>query len=407
MIASRLKLAVVADVHVGNPRWRGGPTEAGVNRRGRHVLDVLAGAVAHAKRLGADALVVAGDLFDSSRATPTLVAGVMNALQSTLKVHVIVGNHDQESTAEGDNALAPLVHLGNVQVHEAATRVVVDDCEVLLVPFQPKDARVYIPEAVAALGHCGDNPAFRAMGGIVRSRVLVIHAGVVHGTTPAWLREAPDAIDLSALERLCEAHAINAVFAGNWHQRRQWNYHDRRCPSTILQVGALVPTDFRNPGLDDYGTVAGWDGANVVVETMPGARFVTVRSAEEFDRVVQVARVTSGGGREKSIVKAAFPLYVRWLVDDPAKLDDVGAVVREEVELGILAGGEAVPEGAPARAHAQAAAAAVRSAATLQSAVASYLAGKRESLGDIAPEVEARVNRYLLLGGSHEIAAEG
>lgn len=392
---------VVADVHVGNPKWRGGAMVEGVNRRGRDVLDTLHAAVRHANASGCRALFIAGDLFDSSRATPQLVDGVMDVLREAVTdVHIIVGNHDQESTGEGDHALGPLGHLPHVTVHEKPGRVLVGDTEVLLVPFQPSDARLYVAEAVAKLGTVKGNLAFVASGGRVRSRVVILHAGVVDSLTPAYLRTVPDAVELEPFAALCAAQEIDAAVLGNWHEHRTWNLNAGRSVQ-VAQVGALVPTDFRNLGLHAYGSVLMWDGRTLSRDVLAGPRFVVAKNLAEFDAALGAVRVTKGSGKEARVTAAAFPLYVRWDVDNPAELADASARVRAEVEAGLLAGGEASPTDNAARAQAREAAQTVRAAETLRGAVVAHVAGSPMPEGVQASEVERRALRYLGLGGAH------
>jgi DNA repair exonuclease SbcCD nuclease subunit len=244
-----------ADVHVGNPRAFGGPMASGVNARGRHVLDALRAAVADAVASSSDALVVLGDLFDSSRATPQLIAAVMEVLttaaENGVPVHLLLGNHDQESADEGDHALAPLAMVEGVTVHERPAVVSVRrDAEVWMVPFQVGRASEWLPGVLERLS-AGSPPEARV--------ALALHLGVIDGETLPFLRESPDAIDLRLLRALCSQYRIGHVFCGNWHDRRVWEGPEG---AKVVQVGALAPTGFNNPGHEGYGMAEHWNGGD-------------------------------------------------------------------------------------------------------------------------------------------------
>ncbi len=222
-----MRTACVADCHVGNHAIHGGPTEAGLNRRCRLVLDTLRRAVVRADTLGCERFVVAGDLFDTVRPTPQMVSATIEALlvaqrrSSSMEIVVLLGNHDQVSTADGDNAIAVLRHAG-IQVIESTE---VRD-EICYIPFQPGDARVWVPEALKAAKGC---------------KVVITHVGIADDKTPAFLLDAKDALPLSlVLASLPEG--VRAFAAGNWHGNRNWK--ETNPSRMVVQIGALCPADY-------------------------------------------------------------------------------------------------------------------------------------------------------------------
>ena len=135
---SRKTIAVVcSDVHAGNHKRFGGATEASLNERCRHVLDVFDRACAATIASGAGYMIVAGDLFDVARPEPSLLARVQTALRNLREEGVepilLVGNHEKTSTAVGDNALAPLRDHARVIYRPE----LIDDphVEIICVPF--------------------------------------------------------------------------------------------------------------------------------------------------------------------------------------------------------------------------------------------------------------------------------
>lgn len=277
------RLAFCADVHLGNHRRFGGAVRSSLNVRCRQALDVLSAAVAVAEEGECDALYILGDLFDRSDPLPQLITETIRALQTgTMKIVVLLGNHEQVSTDVEDHALMPLAFGGdNVDVvggypvahgygsGRSAIRV-------LAVPFQPGDARKWLPGVLKERLGSGDKK--------YKHTLLGLHLGVADDRTPSYLRGAHDAIEVEALAELAKEYGISHVFAGNWHDRKQWQlaWPDSAKPKLnhtlrILQLGALVPTGFDNPGLDGYGTVAVWDSAapdKPKLVELPGPRFL-------------------------------------------------------------------------------------------------------------------------------------
>lgn len=280
-----MKIALLADIHVENHRRHGGELVAGVNNRCRLTLDALRVAIGVAEAERVDALVVLGDLFDTDRPSPQVVAAVMRALDARregLRVIVVAGNHDLRTDAAGDHALAPLYPV--VEVVDAPSVVSLGRFDLLLLPYLAGKSADEIPAALERFRKTATSPA-----------ILCIHAGIADESTPHYLRDAHDAIHVAALQRAAGACGISHVFAGNWHTPRIWpGQPDRRFPNfapQVVQVGALVPTGWDNPGMG-YGIVAIFDAITEQVETrtVPGPRFLSATSAAEVRAIAEASR---------------------------------------------------------------------------------------------------------------------
>ncbi len=371
----------VADVHIGNHKRFGGPVEASINARCRLVLASLEAAVRRVVEDAPDVFVIAGDLLDYARPEAPVLAEVQRILgllaATSTRTAVLVGNHDQTSTAPGDHALGPLAVVPGVTVVERPTALLPD---VWAVPFQPGHAKDWLSDAVrgivSSVEAAGGRPAPPG-----RPRLLTIHLGIRDEKTPPWLASSADAIDLDVLVGICKEHGITHVMAGNWHDRRTWNVDGVR----VFQLGALVPTGWDNPGLEGYGTLGAWDSGREAFkwQEIPGPRFVKTRTSAELDTVLAKAM----GG----------PCHI--FLSDAALPEDVGTrsaqLAAAQATYPKLAGFEVVPDETFAKAEAREAASAARSAETFEQALEDFVANmplpehvRREAVLD-------RVRRYV------------
>lgn len=302
------KIAFIADVHIGNHLRFGGPISCSKNSRCRMALSCLERARSLVN--DCDALVIAGDLFDHHRPEAPVIAGVQEILSrsSGLQTYIMRGNHDQNSDEPGDHALAPLEIPPVSVVDEPHTQHfgANDGISVMLLPYRSGESSRWIPEAVEDYADWADK--HYADWKYAMTRVLVLHAGIITPGTPPYLQNAHDAISVEQLDAIAKRHGLSYVLAGNWHGRmrmeREWGQH--RC--TYLQIGALVPTGFDNPGLAQYGTVAivatdGDGNHSLEIREVPGPRFVKVQNADELKAMAQAAR---GAGHN---------LMVEWSVE--------------------------------------------------------------------------------------------
>lgn len=326
-------LAFIADVHVGNHKLHGGSLDAGINLRALRTLETLGRAHRKARESGCQALFVCGDLFDYARPEPQLIAAVQRILSTGgLEVYVLVGNHEHVSTAQGDHALGPLHNVGMIEVIDRPQVVRVGNHRVVCVPFAPGDARERIPPIVAQLTE-----------GMTESFVVATHAGIIDDNTPPWLVRSENALPVTALQAL----GAQAVLSGDWHERRRW-------PGNVLQIGALCPTGWDNPGTTGYGTLAVWDGDKLRVHELEGPRFVTLDEREDLPA-------------------CQWPLYVRRRIGNADALDTSRAAGLALVESGRVAAHEVVIDKAQAQQATRTAVALARSAQTLDQAVALYV----------------------------------
>ena len=357
------RLAFIADIHVGNPSAFGGPITCGINNRGRQVLDALEAAVKAVEKY--DALVICGDLFDTSAPSPQMVAEVQRILSHAPPTYILLGNHDMVSNASGDHALGPLEPIAHVLIAQRPEVDEIGNTLLLSVPFQPGDAREWFPDAVAQLAKEADTYGDR-------KRVLAFHLGIIDSTTPAFLAHAHDAIELEVVQRLMKQHGIDAAFCGNWHNGRNWG--------RVVQCGALAPTGWDNAGWD-YGQVRTLDTVTGLISSIPvpGPRFITATTAEEARKASLEA------------TRRKCPLYLQ-LKGEAATEEQL-----EEVRAwGVQA--RAVADTADAREATKKAAVAARKATTLQEALAKYVQQMPLAEGVSREAVASMAARYLTRG---------
>lgn len=259
-----MRIAFLADLHVGNHRKWGLPsrgTVAPINTRAADIIRVLTQAKRKAEAERVSDLFVLGDIFDTSSPSPQLVAEVQSALVSReLVVHMLVGNHDAQSDQRGDHALVSMDGHRNIRVYDKPDIVYPQTGgpeAVWMVPYRPGNADDYLPALVKDMGPVDT----RAV------QVLALHLGLRDASTATWLQNAHDSFPVA---RRHELGAFTAIMAGNWHERKE-------LVPNVWQIGALVPTGFDNPGFDGYGSLLLLDTAStsmVKTHVMDGPRFV-------------------------------------------------------------------------------------------------------------------------------------
>lgn len=268
------RAAFVADVHVGNHQSLGGRYTAGLNERCSMVLRALEDAVAAAIHDECAHFVIAGDLFDTVRPSPQMLAGVMAILREFPgQVHALLGNHDMVSTELRDNALAPLGELPNVRVWERPGMFAVGQHRVVMVPFQPGPANDWIRGEITNAVITESPSAHKG------TRALCTHLGLrtqaMRDEGP-WMKAAQDAVDVELLAEVCVQNKIVTAFAGNWHGIAEFEVKHGKKAVAMKQISSLCPTGWDNPGIEPYGWVHFWPPCDAGPDKVQvgGPRFV-------------------------------------------------------------------------------------------------------------------------------------
>ena len=363
----------VADVHIGNHRRFGGRLISGVNSRASEVVDILSEAVKLANSKG-EPLMVLGDLCDTPRPTPQLLSAIGKAL-TPLKdcsgpVILLVGNHDRASMGDNDHALAPLGWIEGVEVVDTpriVKAVSADSQEHLIcIPHRPEPASEWLEDAVAAL-----NPP--------KGGVLCVHLGIEDKNTPWFLQGSADSIHIKVLRKLVKKHSLAAVFAGNWHDRREWEGPNGE---PIVQVGALVPTGFDNPGLKGYGSVYRYSEGETSYTELAGPRYATYRAANGLETTLdEIARSDIA-----NYLRARYVTDSQTLIEGESEVEHLkthDALDELLVEVAVKNMQEAAISAAEG----------VKKGVSFDEVLANYVA--EMDLGDIHKEVLHKVKGYL------------
>ena len=274
-----MKIGFVADVHLANHKRFGGPVECSLNERCRFGLGVLDAAGNRTHAMGGRYLVSVGDLFDGVRPEPQLIAAVKRLFGPGIDLIPMLGNHEFVSRGDNDNSLSPLAFsiekAGWLNILNSRNGLI-EDLPVFAVPFFPSESKGRTTQILRnVVGGAGQSKASSG------ARALAVHLGVSDARTPPWLRNASDSIDVDDLADIARQGGFSFVFAGNWHNHQVWSPGDGAV--TVIQIGALVPTGFDNPGLDGYGGLVVWDSetGHYTYEEIPGPRFLSLSATEE------------------------------------------------------------------------------------------------------------------------------
>lgn len=400
-----MRVGFVADVHAGNFRRMGGQMVSGLNRRGSQTVATLELAMTTACSMDCDLVAVLGDLHDDMNPSPQLITAVQKALDFRVRRRLMLGNHDMFSEQPGDHALGPysLLDDGAEDGIEVIEQPYVEvyggeplgldppPLEICYIPFAPGDAREWLPAKLAQVQGAGGGrrPA--------SSRLLALHLGIIDEDTAPWLRICKDAVPLDLLLALCDQYKFDAVFAGNWHERRIW-LGDRPAPvqpgqsypiagrgPLIAQVGTLCPTGFDNPGLLDYGSLLIWESSGSVLDVVeiPGPRFLSSLRITNGD----AWRVQSG-----TASKCQVYMQVKALPEEQA---DILLRLEQMRTQGLIVDGEVAPDDSMVKVAAEAAAEAASGADTLDQAIAKYIAEMPLPDGFDRGALLARVRKYV------------
>lgn len=386
-------IAFTGDVHLGNHQRFGGEVVRGVNRRCRLALDVFRRALEAATAAHCSVFVVLGDLFDTARPPPQLIAEVGWLLTGWLnhgmrdgdrmyrKVILLVGNHEQSSEAPGDHALAPLACIPGVEVVDEPKVVHAAGVPLILLPSQRQLAtklRMGLLKGMAPSTAQRFGPA----------AVVGVHLGISDGSTPPWLRGAHDHIPADELLKLIP-DGVTDVYAANWHEQGHW----AGATTVSWQVGALCPTGFDNPSHagtgfgtsgDLYGRLHVRREGGTRHVAVPGPRFLRCRGGPA------TAPPWVTGSRSAKPAKD-YSVFVEWRVS-PDDLVAATETLRAAVEDGTLAGGEVLPlaDDQPGALRA-----AVARATSVDEAVSRYVGEMALPVGVDRGDVRQAVDRFM------------
>lgn len=371
-----VRIAICADVHIGNHAVLGGEIVCGMNARCTATLAAFRAALAEARVGGAEWFIVAGDLFHTDRPNPQTVAAVARALEEhshAMRFVLVAGNHDQRTFYGGDNALAPLASVAQIVDDEPALAC---DGAVLCVPHMEGPAGLYCERAITA-------QVKHRTAGAREPSAVVVHFGIVHRDTPAFLAGTRNAVSAAWLDKLLGPANFErrpALFAGDWHER--WASED----AATVQCGALCPTGFAELGygfgdlyIYDTGTRTFW------TRNIPGPRFLETRF-ERFNPEESGAALMALSGTP--------PAFVRWYV--PAdRLEEAAAAMALLRASGAVLDGEVKPSAEAAAEVAKQTAARVRKAGSLREAIEAWCASADVPAGVSRDALAAELRKHL------------
>jgi DNA repair exonuclease SbcCD nuclease subunit len=345
------KLAFIADLHVGNHKALASPGVNGINSRCQETLDQLQRAVEVANEEDA-ALVILGDLVDTATPKPQILTEITRILTTCSKgTHILKGNHDSVSSVEGDHALGTLGLHPGITVYEKPKSVYLEGTKTHMwfVPFRAGPASSWFGKDVGELSSWLDEHAPET-----ENVVCGFHLGVSDNNTKQYMRGHDDSLEIGELVKLAKNHKrVKKFLCGNWHNRQRW---ERKRPVLeVLQVGALCPTGWDNPGRDGYGGVAVLDGLTMELRV----------------RETGGPRFTSYVGLG-SISEAVSDEYVEVLIPSEEKLS-ANRSLKKLKEEGKIRGYRLRIDSTKEKAQAKRAAASTRSAENIQSALENYI----------------------------------
>lgn len=265
-----MKHAFVVDAHLGNfttfsESWNGCLTS-----RAKLCLDAYAEAFYIADNACCEVFGVGGDLFHVSCPPPQLIARTRNIGNDyhNMKKVFMDGNHDIETFAELDSAIAPLDD--SVLNGDKAPNVLIQKPRVLdgvlYVPFRSGAPSKWLPDVLRE---------HKDM-----AQTVVLHMGLSTDRTPAYMAEHKGAIKGFNLASSCAKYGFRRAFLGDWHNPDK--YIPKKFDFEAHQISTLIPATFSD-AYRNVGRMAIYDSKTLELEfvTVRGPRFVRVEDVDK------------------------------------------------------------------------------------------------------------------------------
>lgn len=372
------KIAFVADLHIGNHKAMASPGVNGINTRCQETLEQLRRAVEVANKESA-ALAILGDLVDTATPKPQILTEITRILSGCkADVHILKGNHDSVSSAEGDHALGTLGLHPGITVHEKTNCIWLEGTKTWLwfIPFRAGPASTWFKKDVDELSSLFEQRLGRGLARGRENVVCVFHLGVSDGDTKHYMRGHDDSITVAELVSIAKKHKkIKKFVCGNWHNRQRW---ERKRPNLeILQVGALCPTGWDNPGVEGYGGVAVLDGLTMKLK-------MHETGGPRFTSYVGMSNLESATKDE----------YVEVLTPSEDR-EEVSSILKALQSSGKIRGYRLKVDNTKEKASAKRAASSTRSADNIQAALENYVKHMSTHEGVAKKEVLNKCREYL------------
>ena len=371
------KLAFCADVHLGNHKRHGGKVTAGLNVRCQQAFVVLERAVEIAIDQDCQAFIVVGDLFDSSKPEPQVIAEAQRILsklgRSGCDCVLIAGNHDKVSNTHRDNAIGAMA--------PAVARIVDEPwlgtwgrIEVQCLPHVAgADAATWLKAGVEQFV----NP----LAG-VNVRLLAAHVGITDEHSPKYLR-GPGAADVQWMFKFLADNGLDIGFFGDYHQGQDWTAAGP-IKYEVHQCGALVPTGWNDSGCEQghYGSLLVFDDSGL--SRAPSTGCTTTRFELDGPRFYASTSLAKPPATSGAISYVRLTVPPSDVADAKLRLKMFGPFV-----------GEVLIDDSEAHEALQVASASARSQTTLDAALDAYVSAMALAATVKRDEVLSRCRDYL------------
>ncbi|OBG26380.1 exonuclease SbcCD subunit D [Mycobacterium sp. E3198] len=270
--------------------------------------DAVAGLGALAAEVGAEFVVVAGDVFEHNQLAPQVVGQSLEAMRAIgIPVYLLPGNHDPlDASSVYTSALFTAERPGNVNVLDRpGVHEVRPGLEIVAAPWRSKSPTTDLTAEV--LDRISPEPAIR---------ILVAHGGV-DVLDPD--RDKPSLIRLAKLEDAIDRGLVHYVALGDKHSRTQVGDSGR-----VWYSGSPEVTNFDDVESDPgHVLVVDVDDDNVTVQSRHVGRwrFVTLHRQVDTRRDIADLDMNLDLMTEKDRTVVRLALRGSLTVTDRAALD--------------------------------------------------------------------------------------
>lgn len=283
-----MKIACFADCHVGAYGRKVDPS-TGLNSRFLDMIDTIEWIMADSQQRGCEEVLIAGDLFRTSRPTPTELVFTDRALESARPVIVIPGNHDQPRTGNEYSAIEALHGVTAVTTPRIFDR---QGYQVVAIPYPQKSWF-----AATRQGYASMSPEeVDAEMGLHIANVIRNMASIIDPSQPSILlgHLSLDCAELGAERGIMAGRdvtiPIDAIpeeltFAVLGHIHRPQSFEDYGRPN-VLYTGSTERIDFGEEGETKSYVILDTKTRSWERIPIPCRDYCTVRAVCDGERIV-------------------------------------------------------------------------------------------------------------------------